>query len=311
MSNGGDHVPRRPRLHLEGGFYHVIARGDNKETIFHNSKDYFSYLSLLDKYIPLNEAVLHGYVLMPNHIHLIVEAGTKPLSKFMQVVQQTYTQGYNRRYERVGHVFQGRYKAFLIDEDSYLLALIRYIHLNPVRADICVAPEQYPWSSHHHYATGEGPGRVETAFVTSVLSTYGGNTIDYYQLLPDDVPAGDSRPLPVQPTSIQIEGTKSLSIDDASLVSILKVVEDITGVEADQITGSTRPREVTRARHLFIYCATVLAEYQAVEVAHFLEKTASSITIANRMFRDRLRRGDTELRAAVESVRVALKNLTF
>ncbi|MDQ7792156.1 MAG: transposase [Clostridia bacterium] len=106
-------------------------------------------LSLLDKYIPLNGAVLHGYVLMPNHIHLILQAGARPLSKLMQVVQQTYTQGFNKRYERVGHVFQGRYKAFLIDEESYLLALIRYIHLNPVRANICATPEQYPWSSHH------------------------------------------------------------------------------------------------------------------------------------------------------------------
>lgn len=297
-------MPRRPRLHLEGGFYHLIARGDNKETIFQDPKDYSSYLSLLDKYIPLNGAVLHGYVLMPNHIHLILQAGARPLSKLMQVVQQTYTQGFNKRYERVGHVFQGRYKAFLIDEESYLLALIRYIHLNPVRANICATPEQYPWSSHHHYTTGKGPGRVETAFVASVLSTYGSTTINDYQLLPEDVPVGDSRPL-IQPASNQVESTKPLAID-ASLMAILKVVEDITGIEADWITGSTRPQDVSRARHLFIYCATILAEHSAVEVAQFLGRTASSVTIANRSFSDRLRRGDAELKAAVASVRVAL-----
>lgn len=170
-------MPRRPRLHVEGGFYHVIARGDNKEVTFIVPDDYSGYLSLLDKYGPRNDITLHGYALMPNHIHLIAQTGSKPLAKFMQVVQQTYTQGFNKRHERVGHVFQGRYKAFLIDEEAYLLALVRYVHLNPVRAKLCTSPDDYPWSSHRHYMSGQGFGRVETGFIRDILSSYGCNTI--------------------------------------------------------------------------------------------------------------------------------------
>jgi hypothetical protein len=110
---------------------------------------------------------------MGNHIHMLVEAGTTPLSKIMQGLQQAYTLYFNRKYRLVGHLFQGRYKALLCDRDSYLLELVRYIHLNPVRSRLVKDPAFYPWSSHQAYlgkVSGNKHRWVDTEWVLSLFS---------------------------------------------------------------------------------------------------------------------------------------------
>jgi putative transposase len=94
---------------------------------------------------------IYAYCLMPNHVHLLLESGSEPLSKFMQGLQQSYAQYFNRSYRKVGHLFQGRYKAIICDKDKYLLALLRYIHFNPVRAGLAKRPEGYVQSGHRSY----------------------------------------------------------------------------------------------------------------------------------------------------------------
>lgn len=110
---------------------------------------------------------------MGNHVHLLVEASSVPVSKVMQGLQQTYTSYFNRKYKLVGHLFQGRYKALVCDGDSYLLELVRYLHLNPVRSKLVKDPALYPWSSHHAYL-GEAQGTdscVQTEWVLSQFSS--------------------------------------------------------------------------------------------------------------------------------------------
>ena len=99
---------------------------------------------------------IHAFCLMTTHTHLAIQVGDIPLARIMQNVGFRYTQFINHKYQRTGHLFQGRYKALLIDADSYLLELIRYIHLNPVRAAMVRSPEEYPWSSHPYYS-GDSP----------------------------------------------------------------------------------------------------------------------------------------------------------
>ena len=108
---------------------------------------------------------------MPNHVHLLVETGSTPLAKFMQGLQQSYTQHFNRSYRKVGHLFQGRYKAIICDRDKYLLALVRYIHLNPVRAKLAARPERYAYSGHNSYLTN---GTAKIVEVTPTLKLLGG-----------------------------------------------------------------------------------------------------------------------------------------
>ena len=112
---------------------------------------------------------LLAFCLMDNHVHLAVEAGRHPLSRIMAGVQSTYAQYFNRRHRRVGHLFQGRYKAFIVDRDAYLLALVRYIHENPVKAKIVERPEDYRWSSDRNYRKGDGPEWLDLKAVLGML----------------------------------------------------------------------------------------------------------------------------------------------
>ena len=144
-------MARRPRVHFPGALYHVISRGNQRQRIFRSTSDRARYLELLSQYRKRYGFVLYAYVLMSNHVHLLMEAGTVPLSKVLQGLQQSYTLYFNRKYGLVGHLFQGRYQAILCDRDAYLLELIRYLHLNPVRAKMVKDPAEYRWSSHQAY----------------------------------------------------------------------------------------------------------------------------------------------------------------
>ena len=124
-----------------------MSRGNQGQLIFLDDGDRQRYLKLLKELPRQFGCKLYAYVLMDNHVHLLVEVGNLPLSKIMQNLQFRYTQQYNRRYRKVGHLFQGRYKAILCDRDNYLLELVRYIHLNPIRAGLVRRTDRYRWSS--------------------------------------------------------------------------------------------------------------------------------------------------------------------
>lgn len=144
-------MARKPRVQFPGAFYHVLVRGNRREDIFFDDTDREEYLRRLRKARRRFNFTLYAYVLMPNHVHLLLETGHVPLSHIMQWLGTTYTQYFNRRHDKIGHLFQGRYKAILCDQDSYLLSLVRYIHLNPVRAGPVKDPAEYSWSSHRTY----------------------------------------------------------------------------------------------------------------------------------------------------------------
>ena len=129
-------MARKPRIEFEGAFYHVITRGNQRQKIFRDEKDYKKYLEILSEYKKQYKYCLYSYILMNNHIHLLLETQDFPLSKIQQGINQRYTMYFNKKHKTVGHLFQGRYKAILCDKDKYLLSLIKYIHLNPVRAKV-------------------------------------------------------------------------------------------------------------------------------------------------------------------------------
>jgi len=164
-------MPRKPRIEFSGAFYHVIVRGNQKQRVFKDSADYQKYLLTLTVYKNRTKSRIYAYVLMSNHVHLLIETHDIPLSKVMQGINQTYTQYFNRRYRTVGHLFQGRYKAILCDRDAYLLGLVKYIHQNPLRAKIAERLDVYPWSSHHAYTGRNNPlGLVDADQVLRMFS---------------------------------------------------------------------------------------------------------------------------------------------
>ena len=154
-------MARRPRVLAPGLLYHVIARGNRRQPTFLTACDYRAYLTRLTPYRKRYGVYLYAYCLMPNHVHLLAQTAEAPLSKFMQGVQQSYTQRFNRVHGESGHLFQGRYKAIVCDRDEYLATLVRYIHLNPVRAGLVDDLDGYPYSGHRAYLTGDGMELVD------------------------------------------------------------------------------------------------------------------------------------------------------
>ena len=149
---------RPRRLSISNTTYHITSRGDNRETLFRDDTDYQRYLQLLKAYKTKWRYLLFSYALMPNHVHLLLRPTTAEgtVSHILHDVQARYARFFNRRYERTGHVFQGRFHASIIKRDSYLLAASRYIHLNPVRAGLCRTASAYPWTSMRAYIEPDG-----------------------------------------------------------------------------------------------------------------------------------------------------------
>ena len=141
-------MARPLRLELPGALYHVTSRGDRREDIYLNDADRQRWLDLLGEVCVRHNWLCHAYCLMDNHFHIVIETVDGNLSAGMRQLNGVYTQWHNRTHGRVGHVFQGRFKAIIVQREAYLLELARYVVLNPVRAGICQMPEQWRWSSH-------------------------------------------------------------------------------------------------------------------------------------------------------------------
>ena len=141
-------MARPLRLEYAGALYHITSRGDRREPIYEDDADRKMFMSLLEQVCKTYNWLCHAYCLMGNHYHLLVETPEANLSKGMRQLNGLYTQSYNRNHNRVGHVFQGRYKAILVEKQSYLLELARYIVLNPVRAQMVHVAGDWQWSSY-------------------------------------------------------------------------------------------------------------------------------------------------------------------
>ena len=169
-------MARPLRIEYSGAFYHISARGNERNDIFLDDVDRKRFLGYLETSVLRYKAKIHAYCLMSNHYHLLLSTPEGNLSQIMLHINGGYTTYFNKRHNRAGHLLQGRYKAILVDADPYAGELSRYIHLNPVRAGIAGAPEDYRWSSYRAYIGKESPpGWLETAWL---LRYFGGNTAE-------------------------------------------------------------------------------------------------------------------------------------
>ena len=293
-------MARKPRVQCPGALYHVIARGNQRQDIFLDEADYRRYLNLLSSYRKRYTFTLYAYVFMSNHVHLLIEQGETPLSKVMQGLGQSYTGYYNRKYKMSGHLFQGRYKAVLCERDAYLLELVRYIHLNPVRAGMVKLPDEYPWSSHYAYLNGASGGLVDVdrplsliasqskAAVTSYKSFMAeglslGHREEFYQvkeqrfLGTDDFVttldgmqrASDERLFPV-----------ALTVDD-----VVRAVAKANGIPTDRITDRSRAREGARLRAMVACLAKDVGGVSMQETARYFGRDLSTLSIVVRKLR--------------------------
>ncbi len=148
-------MPKPKRLLIENACYHVASRGNHKQKIFLKNKDYRKYLDILLHYKNKFRFKCYCWCLMPNHIHLVIFPKHKyDLIKIMQGSKLTYTVWFNSNYDKVGHLWQGRYKNYIIEKDEYFLKCLQYIESNPVRAKLSENPLEWPWSSHKYRTLG-------------------------------------------------------------------------------------------------------------------------------------------------------------
>lgn len=182
-------MPRQPRYFIAGLPQHVIQRGVNRQPVFFEYSDYALYLHSLRDAAARYECQIHAYVLMTNHTHLLVTPQSEcTIPLVMQAMGRTYVQALNRKYERTGTLWQGRYKASLVQDDRYLLTCYKYIELNPVRAGLVAAPQDYSYSSFAHNAHGE-PNALITTHETydSLAHTPKGRQTAYRRMFVDGV----------------------------------------------------------------------------------------------------------------------------
>lgn len=271
-------MARKPRIHFTDALYHIIARGNQRQGVFLDDKDFETYLFLLSEYKSRYRFRLYAYALMSNHVHLLVEVETVPLSKIMQGLQFRYTRYFNRRYGKEGHLFQGRYKAILCDKDSYLLELIRYIHLNPIRSKVVEELEKYRWVSHLGYL-----GRIKDALIDEefVLSQFGSDKRTarrrYRHFLLDGIGLGhedkyyevkDQRFLGEDEFIERIESEKAMEgpvFYEIPIEEIVKEVGKSMGISEDRICSLSRERKGAYGRSLVAYLARKLSGCLLIE----------------------------------------------
>lgn len=175
-------MSRPLRLEFHGALYHVTSRGDGREDIFLGDADRALFLDVMAQAREQFNWTVHAYCLMGNHYHLLVETPDGNLSQGMRQLNGVYTQRFNRRHQRVGHVFQGRYKAIIVQKESYLLELARYIVLNPVRARMVRSAGDWPWSSYRATAAlADVPDWLHTDWILSAFSARRSRAIEQYQ----------------------------------------------------------------------------------------------------------------------------------
>ena len=307
-------MARKPRIHLSGGFYHVILRGNAGQPVFLADVDHYRFYLLLQEGTCRFGYRVHAFCCMTNHIHLVLQAGDIPLSRGMQNLSFRYTRWINWREQRTGHLFQGRYKAVLVDGDSYLLELVRYIHLNPVRAGMVETPEEYPWSSYRAYL---GKEVLPWLTMEQVLEQFGKSSVKartaYKRFVwdglgeahrPDFCGGGeDSRFLG---DDSFVGKCLSWSGDKPCRVTVRKIIDEVChaySIDEASLKTSSQQRVVSEARAVVGWLAREFGCATFTAVGKLVNRDVGSISSSVRRLSNRMQE-DPQLADCVRSLKV-------
>ena len=300
-------MARKPRIHYPGALYHVMLRGNAKQTIFTEAAEYRQFEKILAESLEAHHVKLHAYCWMRNHVHLALQVDNIPLSKLMQTLSQRYTAWFNRHHDRVGHLFQGRYKAILVDSDQYLLELIRYIHLNPVRAGLVSDPAIYPHSSHRAYSGAMAPspwltlewglsqfGREENAARNSYLEFMG-------------------RPVKEEMTRQLSNGNESGGIlggerfirrltrklennhknESLTPKGVVEVVAEVLGLQVWEMSGASRARDLAEARAIAALVGIECGALTLTEMSNYFQRDLPTMSRQLKALRGKIAKSPT------------------
>ncbi len=280
-------MPRVPRLHVDGAFYHVILRGNHRQDIFYQPEDRARFSDLVADVMARFRMRVHAYCWMTNHIHMAVQVSDIPLGKAMMRIARRYAWE-QQRGNRGGHFFERRYRALLVDADSYLLELIRYVHLNPVRAGMVSDPADYPYSGHRAYLGMATVPWLTTDFALSLLGGELGRAREAYSLF---VRAGigiaGENWLTGHPEEPRILGDDQflsrLSVRMRPRVrqSLTELIDQVCleyAISAAELTGPSRIRIHARARAVILDRALRLRIASLSEVARHFHRSSTTLS---------------------------------
>lgn len=278
-------MARPLRIEYSGAVYHVTSRGNAKKPIFRDDKDRYKFLETLESVIKRHNWLCHTYCLMDNHYHIIIETPDGNLSKGMRQLNGVYTQAFNRRHKRVGHVFQGRYKAILIEKESYLLELCRYVVLNPVRAGIVKKAGDWRWSSYNSIAGITKAPQYLT--VDRILGHFGSNRKEAEKNYRDIVRAGIEKGSPWENLKGQIllgsegfiEKFKDILSKKEDIREIPKVQRYLSRPRIDEIMKKESIKD-KRARNKQIHEAITQFGYSLKEISDYLKMHYTTVSKA-------------------------------
>ena len=310
-------MPRKPRLHFPGAVYHVILRGNRGQDLFLDLTDRRQFYSLLQNGTERFGHRIHAFCLMSNHLHLAIQVGEIPLARIMQNLGFRYTQYFNRRHRKIGHLFHGRYKALLVEADSYLLELVRYVHLNPVRAAMAERPEDYPWSGHRAYLGLEHFSWLTTDWVMAQFATTREAAHNHYrQFVDGGLQEGHRAEFHRGSFEGRALGTDNF-IEEAlaraeepvhprpSLEAITAAVCSVYGISPAAVGSRARVRSISEARAVAALLVRETKGLTLLGLGKLLQQDISSLSQAARRLELRLGE-DPELRERIEKVKRSL-----
>lgn len=279
---------RKPRLHVPAAFYHVTLRGNHRQDIFFSPDDRIVMNDIVAEVVVRLGARLHAYCWMTNHVHLLVQVGEIPLGRIMLRIASRYARELQARFHTTGHLFERRYHAVLVDADAYLLELLRYIHLNPVRAQMAAAPVEYPWSSHHAYLGTRSDPWVTTDFALSLFHAERQQAIAAYDRF---VHAGstclDSPLQQRNPNDVRILGSDAFAAkllgsawrprSRKTLDELLDEACEHFDITRQALLSTRRDRQLTKARAWIAHQALTLRITSLSRVAQTLARHESSL----------------------------------
>lgn len=282
-------MARRLRLHMPGGFYHVTLRGNHRQPIFFADTDRDLLGLVIADAVDRLEARIHAFCWMTNHLHLLVQVADAPLGRLILRIASRYARRVQASLPTTGHLFERRYHAVLVDADSYLLTLIRYIHLNPVRAAMVSDPANYPWSSHPAYLGKSQPIWLTTSFTQRLLGGTRDQSIERYRRFmntTEDCRWGEGmlRPRTDQPDILGSDDFVARACAAIGQPRQHKSLDDLIGecavrfhIPADALASPSRAHHLAAARAWLAHRAVVEGIASVSELARRLGRSESAI----------------------------------
>ena len=282
-------MPRKNRLHYRNAFYHVMLRGNYRQAIFIDDKDREILLEHLEKAVNTFNCKIHLFCLMTNHIHLVVEVSAIPISKIIQSIFSCYVKMHNARFNKIGRLFQDRFKAKRVCEDAYFLELCHYIHHNPIKAKMCQSLDEYPWSSHLNYAKIKNFSWLTTSHIEKLLKNYVDAESDHYYYFISDRDHKYSQPsffevdenneiIIKDSINKKLANTPMLALENIPLRKIAMVICDDLNISIDMLKSESQCKTVMLAKVLVTYYGHYHAKYYLKDIALVFNMRADSLS---------------------------------